>query len=164
MVIKESKIEISISKKCTILGVNRSSYYKWCNRKNNYDDTVVRLVIEIDNYLVKSTLSKVDFTGVKIMHSDQDVQFTSNMYSQELIKYSSVSISMSHVGECYDNAQMKSIFGHIKDDFYIFYNPKSEEELLENMNEYINYYNNERIQMRLKMSPVMYRTHHSSLD
>ncbi len=71
-------------------------------------------------------------------------------------KYSSVSISMSHVGECYDKAQMESIFGQIKDDFYIFYNPKSEEELLKNINEYSNYYNNERIQIRLKMSSVMY--------
>ncbi len=70
-----------------------------------------------DNYIVKCTLSKVDLTGVKIMHSDQGAQFTSNMYSQELSKYSSVSISMSHVGECYDNAQIESIFGHIKDAF-----------------------------------------------
>ncbi len=68
---------------------------------------------------------------------------------------------MSHVGECYDNAQMESVFGHIKDDFYTFFNPQTEQELYENMIEYIKYYNEERIQIRLKMSPVQYRTHHN---
>ena len=114
-----------------------------------------------DNYLVKSTLEKVDLTNAKIIHSDQGSQFTSYMYTEHLAKYPNLVISMSHVGECYDNAQMESIFGHIKDEFYIFYNPQTENELYSNMRDYINYYNNERIQIRLKMSPTQYRTQNS---
>jgi hypothetical protein len=33
MVIKESKVSLSIVKKCRVLDVNRSSYYKWLNKK-----------------------------------------------------------------------------------------------------------------------------------
>ncbi len=68
-----------------------------------------------NNYLVKQTLDKIDLTGVEVMHSDQGPQFTSYMYSDDNLK-----ISMSQVGECYDNAQRESVFGHIKDDFLHF--------------------------------------------
>jgi len=33
MVIKESKVTLSIAKRCRVLGVNRSSYYKWLSKK-----------------------------------------------------------------------------------------------------------------------------------
>ncbi len=73
MIIKKSKIEISISKKCKILGVNRSPYYKWCNRKNNHDDTVDRLVIEIFNkhkgtYGRKRITLALNLMGYKVNH------------------------------------------------------------------------------------------------
>ncbi len=83
------------------------------------------------------------------------------MYTEHLAQYPNLKISMSHVGECYDNAQMESIFDHIKDDFYIFYDPQTEDELYSNMRDYINYYNNERIQTRLKMNPMQYRAHYT---
>lgn len=92
-----------------------------------------------DNFLVESSLDKIDLSDVKIMDSDQGAQFTSQMYREELGKYENIEISMSHVGECYDN-------------------PQTEQELYENMNEYITYYNEERIQLKFKMSPIHYRT------
>jgi transposase InsO family protein len=63
---------------------------------------------------------------------------------------------MSRVGNCYDNAAKESFFGHFKEEFYRYYQPKTQDELYQNINSFLDYYNNERIQMRLKMSPVEY--------
>jgi transposase InsO family protein len=63
---------------------------------------------------------------------------------------------MSRVGNCYDNAAKESFFGHFKEEFYRYYQPKTQEELYQKINEFIYYYNNERIQMRFKMSPMEY--------
>ena len=38
MVIKESKANLSVKKKCVALGVNRSGYYKWQNQKPEKTD------------------------------------------------------------------------------------------------------------------------------
>lgn len=111
-----------------------------------------------NNELVVPVLEQLDDVAGAIFHSDQGSQFTSRAYSH-ILKEKNARISMSHVGECYDNAQMESIFGHIKDDFYAFYQPETEQELFVCMDKYIKYYNNERIQLKLKMSPVEYRTH-----
>lgn len=110
-----------------------------------------------NNDLVIPVLEQLSNVDGALFHSDQGAQFTSHAYSR-VLKEKRAHISMSHVGECYDNAQMESIFGHIKDDFYAFYQPETEQELFSCMDEYIQYYNNERIQLKLKMSPVEYRT------
>lgn len=49
---------------------------------------------------------------------------------------------MSHVGKYLNNAQMKKIFWHIKDVFYTFFDPQTEQKLYNNMDTYINYCNN----------------------
>ncbi|PIR78233.1 MAG: transposase, partial [Candidatus Magasanikbacteria bacterium CG10_big_fil_rev_8_21_14_0_10_36_16] len=60
---------------------------------------------------------------------------------------------------CIDNAPTESFFGHLKDDVD-YTDCKSFEELKEMIDQYINYYNNERQQWDLKkMTPVEYRNH-----
>jgi len=93
--------------------------------------------------------------GGAIIHSDQGSQFTSNLYKEIAIQKNLI-ISMSGVGNCYDNAAKESFFGHFKEEFYIYHNPKTTEELYENIFDFIRYYNYERIQMRFKMSPMQY--------
>lgn len=68
-----------------------------------------------------------------------------------------VEISMSKVG-CYDNACAESFFSHFKAEFYVFFNPQTEEELYQNLDEFMTDYNRDRIQTKLKTSPVKYRT------
>ena len=99
--------------------------------------------------------------GAALLHSDQDPQFTSSAYRQ-LAEQKMLLLSMSRVGDCYDNAAKESFFGHFKEEFYIYYNPKTENELFQNVNDFIYYYNNERIQMRFKMSPVQYMRYRES--
>jgi len=101
-----------------------------------------------------SGLPPIQKSGL-ILHSDQGPQFTSSAY-REFAEQKNIILSMSRVGNCYDNASKESFFGHFKEEFYVYYNPKTEEELYQNINEFIDYYNNERIQMRFKMSPVQY--------
>jgi len=67
--------------------------------------------------------------------------------------------SMSRKGNCIDNAPMESFFGHFKDDVD-YKNCKTYEELKTLVDEYMNYYNNERYQWGIqKMTPVEYRNH-----
>jgi putative transposase len=106
--------------------------------------------------LVAKGLEKIPCQSEKIMlHSDQGSQFTSKAY-HELTEQKNIVISMSRVGNCYDNAAKESFFGHFKEEFYVYYNPKTQEELYQNVSDFIEYYNNDRIQMRFKMSPNQY--------
>ena len=92
-----------------------------------------------------------------MLHSDQGAQFTSPAYRQ-FAGQKNITLSMSRVGNCYDNAAKESFFGRFKEEFYRYYQSETQEELYENINAFIDYYNNERIQMRFKMSPVEYLT------
>ena len=93
-----------------------------------------------------------------LIHSDQGVHYTSPQYSNMLKKLNMIQ-SMSRKGNCIDNAPTESFFGHLKDDVD-YTDCKSFEELKEMIDQYINYYNNERQQWDLKkMTPVEYRNH-----
>lgn len=66
---------------------------------------------------------------------------------------------MSRKGNCLDNATMESFFGTLKSELFYIEKFKSIEELVDKIKEYVYYYNNERIQLKLKgLSPVQYRT------
>ena len=57
---------------------------------------------------------------------------------------------MSRKGNCYDNAVMENFFHHVR---FI-----STDALTANLNEYIRWYNNDRISTKLEgLSPVQYR-------
>lgn len=51
-----------------------------------------------------------------IHHSDQGAQYTCELYQEQLACYGVV-VSMSDVGNCYDNAVMESFFGTLKAEF-----------------------------------------------
>lgn len=114
--------------------------------------------------LVIETLDKA-FKKVKsvkgiIIHSDRGMQYQSKEYRKALVNYK-MTPSMSRKGNCYDNAMMESFFGSLK--LELIYNQRfeSEQELIQKIHQYIDYYNNIRIKNRLNgMSPVEYRTHH----
>jgi putative transposase len=91
-----------------------------------------------------------------IIHSDQGVHYTSDSY-RWLLKKNGIKQSMSRKGNCLDNAPIESFFGHFKDESE-YKNCKSFEELKNEVDKYINYYNNERPQWGLKgKTPVEHR-------
>ena len=74
---------------------------------------------------------------------------------------------MSRKGNCYDNSIMETFFGRLKNENYYGYenNYKSFKEFSNAMKEYIDYYNNERIQAKTKwMPPVQYRLEFHELN
>jgi putative transposase len=101
---------------------------------------------------------KVMLAEDALIHSDQGVHYTSPSF-HKLVKSYGLRQSMSRRGNCWDNAPQESFFGHFKDEAYIKA-CQSIDELREEIDQYMNYYNNFRYQWRLKkMTPVQYRNH-----
>jgi putative transposase len=94
-----------------------------------------------------------------LIHSDQGWQYQMKQYRQSL-KEHGITQSMSRKGNCYDNAVIESFFGIMKSEFLYLKEFESIEHFKQELEKYINYYNNKRIKARLKgMSPVKYRIH-----
>ena len=112
---------------------------------------------------IKDMLDKAfqRFPSVKglIMHSDQGWQYQHATYRNELQKHGVIQ-SMSRKGNCYDNCIMETFFGRLKNEmFYGFENEYSSFESFANaIDEYMDYYNNRRIQAKTKwMPPSIFR-------
>ncbi|VTS12439.1 transposase [Streptococcus pseudoporcinus] len=95
-----------------------------------------------------------------ILHSDQGWQYQHNSYHQ-FLNSKGIRPSMSRKGNSPDNGMMESFFGILKSEMFYGYesNYKSLEDLEQAITNYIYYYNNKRIKVKLKgLSPVQYRT------
>ena len=89
------------------------------------------------------------------IHSDQGCHYTS-MAFRELLKNAKLRQSMSRRGNCWDNAPQESFFGHMKDEIDIS-RCNTFNDLKAVIDDYIDYYNNERYQWDLaKLSPSEY--------
>lgn len=85
-----------------------------------------------------------------IIHSDQGSVYTSYTY-QNLIKVNNLVSSMSRRGNCWDNAVIESFHSNLKsEEFqYVKFNSLSLDEVRERVDEFMKYYNEERIQEKL---------------
>lgn len=90
-----------------------------------------------------------------IIHSDQGYQYQMKAY-QERVKSLGMVQSMSRKGNSLDNSPTENFFGRLKTEMFYpkEYNFKSLKELKETIEEYIEYYNNERIVSRLQATPI----------
>ena len=92
-----------------------------------------------------------------IFHSDQGWQYQMKPY-QQWLKEKGILQSFSRKGNCMDNSLMENFFGIMKNEMYYSYEYKSLEELRKAMEEYITYYNTERINIKRKgLSPLQFR-------
>ncbi len=95
-------------------------------------------------------------TGL-ILHSDQGWQYQMKRY-QARLKEKNIIQSMSRKGNCLDNSVMENFFGLLKTEMFYKHNFNSTQHLIEELESYIDYYNNKRIKYKLKgLSPVQYR-------
>lgn len=109
--------------------------------------------------MLDDALEKVDPNTGLILHSDQGWQYQMKNY-QIRLKQRGISQSMSRKGNCLDNAVIENFFGIIKSELFYLNKYNDIEELKKDIDEYIKYYNNDRIKLNLKgMSPVKYRAH-----
>lgn len=92
-----------------------------------------------------------------ILHSDQGWQYQIPSY-QERLKKMGIVQSMSRKGNCHDNAPVESFFSLLKRECLNQYKIKNITELRGILKSYIQWFNNERISMKIKcLSPVRYR-------
>ena len=92
-----------------------------------------------------------------IFHSDQGWQYQMKPY-QQWLKDKGIKQSFSRKGNCMDNSLMENFFGIMKNEMYYGYHFKTRAELIAAMEEYITYYNTERINVKRKgLSPLAYR-------
>lgn len=109
--------------------------------------------------MLKKAFKKIPDNTNLVLHSDQGWQYQMKQY-QQLLRTKGIIQSMSRKGNCLDNAIIENFFGTLKSELFYTQKFKSTEELKQQIKEYINYYNNERIKSNLnKMSPIKYRTH-----
>lgn len=114
--------------------------------------------IQMINTMLEQAMLRLGQSDKPILHSDQGWQYQMKHY-QHILKSNGVVQSMSRKGNCLDNAVMEGFFGMLKSECYYLNKFKSTKELRRAIEEYIDYYNNERISSRLKgLSPVEYRT------
>ncbi len=110
--------------------------------------------------MLDKAFKKIDPTQPLLLHSDQGWQYQMKKYQLSL-QQKGVTQSMSRKGNCLDNAVIENFFGIIKSELFYLKKYTSVFQLKKEINDYINYYNNDRIKLNLKgMSPIQYRTHH----
>ncbi|AVF37034.1 transposase [Rahnella sikkimica] len=117
-----------------------------------------RPVMEMVNTMLRDAFLKLSPEDAPLLHSDQGWQYRMAGYQAKL-KAQGMTQSMSRKGNCLDNAVMENFFGTLKSEYFYLSQFSSINELRKGIEEYIHYYNNERISLKLKgLSPVEYRT------
>ena len=95
-----------------------------------------------------------------ILRSDQGWQYQHDFYHR-FLESKGIQPSMSRKGNSPDNDMMESFLGILKSEMSYGYEKsfKSLNQLEQAVVDYIDYYNNKRIKVKLKgLSPVQYRT------
>lgn len=127
-----------------------------------YDNSIVsyKTGVQQTNSLVLDTIriamKKEKVTGGLQLHSDQGFQYTSSAYNN-LTKEYGIIPSMSRRGNCYDNAMAENFFGILKTECIYRSKPKTIAEAKQKIDEYIHFYNNERIQLKTGEAPLARR-------
>ena len=90
------------------------------------------------------------------LHSDQGFQYTSQAYFKLTQSYG-ITPSMSRKGNPYDNAMAENFFSILKTECIYRHRPSSFEEANNMIDDYIFFYNHERIQTKTGVAPLMQR-------
>jgi transposase InsO family protein len=126
-----------------------------------YDNSIVahRVGTEQSLNLVLNTIrdakTKTAATEVQL-HSDQGFQYTSHGYFN-LTKEYGITPSMSRRGNCLDNAMAENFFSILKAECINRHKIKTFYEAKTLIDDYIWFYNNQRIQFKTKLTPLELR-------
>ena len=108
--------------------------------------------------MLKKAFRRMRDTAGTLLHSDQGWHYQHTQY-QHMLKDKGIVQSMSRKGNCLDNSVMENFFGMMKNELLYVNHFDSMDDFKRQLADYIDYYNNKRIKLKLKMSPVQYRTH-----
>ena len=126
--------------------------------KDLFDGFIVAYQLERQNSLglVLNTLKHAKINeklpAGLLLHSDQGHQYISHAYAT-LIRDYAITPSMSRRGNCWDNAPMENFFGHLKEEALRHLPTPSFEQARQLIDDYIHFYNYERIPLKTRQTP-----------
>lgn len=106
---------------------------------------------------IKAAKKKEKVTDELQLHSDQGFQYTSNSYFKLTQSYG-ITQSMSRRGNPYDNALAENFFSILKTECIYRVKLKTYDEARLIISQYIEFYNNDRIQLKTKLTPFEKRS------
>lgn len=109
--------------------------------------------VQLVTDMLKQAKQKEKVTDGLILHSDQGHQYTSQAYYDVLVTEYNITPSMSRRGNCWDNAPMENFFGHLKEEYLRHVKNPSFEEARQLIDDYIHFFNYERIQLKTRQTP-----------
>jgi putative transposase len=113
--------------------------------------------LDLTNTSLREALTSLQPGQQPLVHSDQGFQYRHASW-RALLEGAGAVQSMSRKGNCYDNAVMENFFGHLKEEMFHHVRFISTDALAAHLNEYIRWYNTDRISTKLEgLSPVQYR-------
>ena len=119
-----------------------------------YKHPVLDMVLD----MIDGTVAVIGKNTNAILHSDQGWQYQHKKY-QNMLKSNNIIQSMSRKGNCLDNAVIENFFGLLKSELLYLQKFTSVNHFLQELKDYLRYYNEDRIKEKLNgMSPVKYRT------
>ena len=118
-----------------------------------YDRRIVSFVVRDsnNNALVFDTFDEAiekNPNAHPLCHSDRGYQYTNRSFHSKLEK-AGMTQSMSRVGKCIDNGPMEGFWGILKRERYYGKRFTDKETLVKMIEDYIDYYNNKRLQRGL---------------
>lgn len=118
-----------------------------------YDRRIVSFMIRDsnNNALVFDTLDdaiRKNPNAHPLFHSDRGFQYTNRVFHKKL-EVAGMTQSMSRVAKCIDNGPMEGFWGILKRERYYGHRFTSRDSLVSMIENYIDYYNNKRLQRNL---------------
>jgi putative transposase len=122
-----------------------------------------RPVFDMVKSMLQQAVSTLNVGDKPLLHSDQGWHYRMDEY-RGMLKSARIKQSMSRKANCHDNASMESFFAVLKAECFHGRQFSGIEELKKEIDEYIEYYNHDRIGLRLGgMSPVQYRQQYAKV-
>ena len=134
------------------LSVNRDLYDNSIVAHKTGTEQNVNLVLST----IRAAKRKEMVTAELQLHSDQGFQYTSQAY-YSLTKSYHITPSMSRCGNPYDNALAENFFSILKTECIYRAKIHTYEEARLLIGAYIQFYNNERIRLKTKLTPLEMR-------
>lgn len=117
------------------------------------DRPVLSMVTQMLNKAFETIPDKTNL----VLHSDQGWHYQHKQY-QKMLKDKGIRQSMSRKGNCLDNAVIENFFGLLKSELFYLQEFNSIEHFKSELEEYLEYYNNRRIKLKLNgLTPAMHR-------
>lgn len=124
-----------------------------------YDISIHPNMLQIKRMMYQLEDKYGDYLPGSIIHSDQGWQYQQKWY-QDFLQDHEMIQSMSRKGNCLDNSPTDNFFGRLKEEVFYGHEWRYEnvEQLREAIHKWIKYYNEERIAVALKNSPLKYKS------